>query len=778
MNTRGLSSFHSLPSRWAVCALSVSALAIAASMASAQSPIDGTVAAGAAQISQSAARTVVQQSSQRAVIDWRSFDVGRDHTVDFQQPGRTAATLNRVQSHRPSLIEGAITAPGTVVIQNTAGVTFSGTARIDAGGLLATSQIVDSDHFMESGNFRIGGGEQPGARVENAGRFAIDANGLAALVGSNVTNSGLIVADMGTVVLASGEATTIDLAGDGVFQVVVSGSPEGGQVTQSGQVEVGGGRVLLTAGGAAGMMDSVINTSGITRAVSGTGAGGQIELVGRGGGTVNIGGTLDASGATTGGRIAATGESVSVESGAQLTANGASGGEILIGGEFQGGGEMRRSQRTVLNTGAEIRADGTADAGGTIIVWSDGTTWFDALISAEGAQSGGFVETSGKEDLGTGNTADVRVGDGGQWLLDPRNVRIANSGTDVGGGINNPPDGAGTYQIRRASITNALDAGSDVTITTIQPAQAQEGNITVDSALRWNGDGDLTLLAEGSIEVNSTIDARGDGAVSLLADAAIDANSSIITRGTGDITLNAGTTIDTRNVQALGGGDINLNATGDIATAGTIDGRQGGNINIESSGAVDTGNTVRTRDAGDVSIIAGTSLTTNNVRAEGSGDVTLTAGTDITTGNRVETRGDGNVNIDAGGSVTFNREVRALGAGDLTVTAGGDLEVNRNSETRGGDLSIDVGGDIVLNRQIASRNGGSVTANADGSFFINRDMRMRGAGDMTLIAGDRIEVDRQIRRDGAGDLSLQAENDITINRNIFANDDGLSLIHI
>lgn len=776
------------------CICAVSVLAVATSMASAQSPKGGAVASGNAKISQSGKSTVVKQSSQRAVVDWESFDVGRDHTVDFQQPGRSSATLNRVQSHKPSLVQGSIKAPGTVVIQNTAGVTFSGTARVDVGGILATSQIVDADHFMRTGNFRIGGGERPGARVENAGRFTIDSEGLAALVGSNVTNSGTIVAHMGTVVLASGTTTAIDLAGDGVLQVTVDGAPQGGSVTQSGDINAGGGRVLLTAGGAAGMLDSVINTSGVTRAVGESGTGGRIELVGRGGGTVNVSGQLDASGSGTGGSITVTGEEVNLSETARLDASGATGGEIFIGGELQGGGDLRRAQRTVLNFGSEVRAEGSTGAGGTVIVWSDGTTWFDGLIAAEGAMRGGFVETSGKINLGTGNAAQVRVGSGGQWLLDPRNVRIANSGTNIGPGTTNPPDAVGTFQIRRASITTALNAGSDVTITTVQPGQNQPGDITVDSNIRWNGSGTLTLLADGSIRVNRTVEARGDGAITLTAGEMIDARRGLVTRGAGDITLTAGTSVDTRALRAFGGGDVTVNAATELTTNGLIEARSGGSITLDAGGTTDLRSTVQTRGAGDLTVLSGAALETRTIRTLGTGDIALTAAGDITTRATIEARSDGNISLDAGGAldvnrniqsrgtgditldanndITFDRNVQALGTGDLTVTGGGHLFVNRTAQTRGGDLSIDVAGNIQLQQQITARNGGSVTAKAGGSIFVDRSTRMRGYGDMSLIAGDRIEVNQQIRRDGTGDLTLQAQNDIAIDHNVFANSDG------
>src|SRR5687767_8826877 len=89
-----------------------------AEAAPAGGPEGGTVVGGKARIVQAPGRTAIRQTSQRAVIDWRGFDVGRDHQVIFGQPGRNAATLNRVLIARPSVIEGAIRAPGTVIIQN------------------------------------------------------------------------------------------------------------------------------------------------------------------------------------------------------------------------------------------------------------------------------------------------------------------------------------------------------------------------------------------------------------------------------------------------------------------------------------------------------------------------------------------------------------------------------------------------------------------------------------------------------------------------------------
>jgi filamentous hemagglutinin family protein len=178
----GRSGAHGLPLR-ALALAGASALALAAGSARAQSPEGGTVARGSARIVQDAGRTTIAQTSKRAVIDWQGFDVGRDHRVQFDQPGRSAATLNRVNSARASVIAGRVQAPGTVVIQNTAGVLFTGTARVDVGGLVATSQAVDAARFQRDGGLAIGGGERAGAAVPEMFSHAVgpDKNDLAVL---------------------------------------------------------------------------------------------------------------------------------------------------------------------------------------------------------------------------------------------------------------------------------------------------------------------------------------------------------------------------------------------------------------------------------------------------------------------------------------------------------------------------------------------------------------------------------------------------------------------
>ena len=700
--------------------LGVSLLALGASTGFADGPQGGSVVRGAARITAGQGQTTISQSSQRAVIDWTGFDVGKDHTVTFRQPGRGSATLNRIGSAKASVIQGRIKAPGTVILQNGAGVVFSGSARVEAGGLVATSQTVNAARFQKDGALRIGGGERAGARVINRGEITLGDNGLAALVGTSVENSGAIVARSGTVALASGKRTAIDLSGDGSFQIRVDGDSAGGGVAQSGLIDAGDGSVLVSAGDAARALDSVINTTGLIRATSAGGKGGQIRLEGRGTGKVTVAGSLDASGAT-GGGVTVTGAAVELKAAARLSADGTEGGGSLrVGGARQGKGSLRRADTVAVESGAVLSAEGGAGRGGEVVVWSDDTTRMDGRITATGAAGGGAVETSGKGALALGETASVETGAGGDWLLDPRNVTIAASGAGVGGGTTTPPDGDGTWFVNASTLTTALQAGTDVTITT-EAKGAGAGNIVVGSALNWSKAGTLTLDADGNVSIARAVTVT-DGSFIVTADGLVSIDAALTSRGSGSFSLTAGGLLNANaDIRASGTGSIALRAkTGNL----TAMARSAADVRITTTtGAIDF-----TADAGDVILhrVIGTEQkgTTLEVNSK-SGPITMTAagrvsiqggqggqwvrvGSNNSSGDivlrapRVKVRGGtaetafAEVVTGAGGSITVDAtdEVLVTGgkAGRIAALNGADLSMSGGIQTWNGEIRAGSGG--------------------------------------------------------------------------------------
>ena len=603
--------------------LAASGFALGVGSAAAQAPRGGVVARGSARISQTAAQSTITQTSLRATINWQGFDVGPTHTVVFDQPGRAAATLNRVNSVNRSVIEGAIRAPGTVVIQNTAGVIFTGTAKVDVGGLVATSQTVNIARFDADGSLRMGDGDLPGASVINQGEITIGEAGLAALIGGHVENAGAIVASKGVVALNSGKQTTIDLSGDGTLRIVTTGNPDAGSsIVNSGSIDVGEGRVLMSAGNAVEVLDNAINTTGVIRATSATGTGGTVELLGRGRGRIRVAGTVDVSGQR-GGSINSTGETVAVETGARLASRGqVDGGEIHLGGDHLINAPLRRTQHLTIDRGAEIAVDGATGAGGTALLVAGGNSAIDGAISATGGASGGSVETFARYALAIGDNASVTVGAGGSWLINPHNPII----DDIG--IGRAPDGTillpdfAPYAVNGRVVGATLDGGADVTVSSFQPVFEVPGDITVLGTLAWSGPGNLSFAAARDIAISGTVRSDGAGDFVAAADRDISSTGAILSTTDADLTLTAARNLSFGGtIRASGAGDVALTAsTGDVAARGPgadiLLSTNSGTLGVEATqgalllGRADAGsNSLRLySDHGDVDLTAGTRI--------------------------------------------------------------------------------------------------------------------------------------------------------------------------
>lgn len=278
--------------QFALQALAVSVMLAFTGHALAQ-PAGGVVAAGAASISTGAGNTTINQSSQNAVINWQSFNIAAGQSVQFVQPGSSSVALNRVLGGNPSSILGSLTANGKVFLVNPNGILFGKGASVNVGALVASTLNLSDADFM-AGNYKFGGAGS--GAVQNSGAINAD-GGYVALLGANVGNDGVISAQLGTVALAAGNAVTLDVAGDGLLNVRVDQGAVDALVQNGGLIQADGGQVLLTAQSASALLPSAVNNTGVVRAQTlVTGEDGSIMLMGdMQSGTVNVGGTLDAS---------------------------------------------------------------------------------------------------------------------------------------------------------------------------------------------------------------------------------------------------------------------------------------------------------------------------------------------------------------------------------------------------------------------------------------------------------------------------------------------------
>ena len=104
----------------------------------------------------------IEQTADKAILNWETFNVGRNTTVDFQQQS-TWAVLNRVNDPeaRPSEIQGKIQGAGTVMIMNRNGVVFSGTSQVNVRNLVAAAATITDDQFIQRGLYVDTNGTQP-----------------------------------------------------------------------------------------------------------------------------------------------------------------------------------------------------------------------------------------------------------------------------------------------------------------------------------------------------------------------------------------------------------------------------------------------------------------------------------------------------------------------------------------------------------------------------------------------------------------------------------------
>ena len=315
--------------------LSVAMLASAAAGFAVAGPNGGTVVGGSATIQgQGSAAVTINQSSQNAIINWQTFNIGHGETTTFNQPNSASTALNRVIGGQgPSFLDGTLTANGRVFIVNGDGILFGAHSSINTAGFLATTNDIRNEDFMAGKyNFNIPG--LPNASIVNLGTITATSGGFAALVAPGVRNSGTITATLGTVSLAAGNAFTLDFYGDQLITLAVNDQIAGavkdvqtGQtlkslVSNTGKLSANGGRVELTAAAARAVVDSVINNTGVIEANSIGTKNGMIVLSAATGASkpagaptqmVKLSGKISAAGkdkGTKGGTVVVTGENI------------------------------------------------------------------------------------------------------------------------------------------------------------------------------------------------------------------------------------------------------------------------------------------------------------------------------------------------------------------------------------------------------------------------------------------------------------------------------------
>ncbi|ELT9206868.1 filamentous hemagglutinin N-terminal domain-containing protein [Salmonella enterica] len=684
-------------------------------------PTGGQIVGGQGSISTSGNQMTIHQQTQNMATNWHSFDIGKNNTVQFVQPDSSSVALNRVTGASGSQIMGTLKANGQVFILNPNGVLFGKNARVDVGGLVASTKNISTADFMK-GQYTLSGEGNPGAQVINQGSLTTSKGGYIVLAGERVSNSGIVTTPGGKTVLAAGKTVTLQLDNGGLTSVSVNGSVVNALVENRGLISASNGQVYLTAKGQDMLLNTVVNNSGTVEAKGLVSRAGEIVLDGGDSGVVSQSGQLLADSQTgQGGKITLEGQNIHLAGGSLTSATGKTGGgEVYVGGGWQGkDSRIRNASKVVMDKTATVDVSATeAGNGGTAVLWSDDYTNFRGTVLAKGGSqsgNGGRVETSSHRNLQASGTVDASSpsGKGGEWLLDPTDVTIVGSGADsnidatTNAGIFTPT--ASGAQILNTSIVSQLNAGTNVTVKTSgTDTGGQTGNITVNADIVKTAGADtkLTLLADNNIATadNVSIGATtGKLNLDLLAGNITD-NASVVLGRNINISLNggdfyAGPGNTTNNISLqysnngkIAAGNITMNLTrglsgyaykvqadNDLTINGPVSGSTGWNVPL--------------------SFIAGGKLTINSPE-----DISLVAAETTNGGGRVVIQGDkgvslntvaGNIRLTAASATTNSVNVSS-GNGAVSMSAGGNIELSNGNISAKGNITLQTDNGTVL----------------------------------------------------------------------------------
>lgn len=581
-------------------ALMTGGAVIAAPPVANQLPTGGVVSAGSAAITTSGNSMTVTQSSNRAAINWNGFDIGSAASVNFVQPSSQAIALNRVNSPNPSQIYGQLSSNGQVYLINPSGVFFAPGSQVNVGGIVATThQMSDAAFMAGSTKFERNGST---GKVINEGTIQTSLNGYIAMLAPEVRNSGLLLAQSGTVALAAAETVTLNFGPTSKLDsITVTAANLNTLIENRHAIKAPNGLVILSARSAAQLGASVVN-SGTIEANGIAQQGGRILLEAS---TVANSGTLDVSSDTAqAGTIQINGKNVSLS------------GSVIATSPVQGG-TLKVQATQSLTVGANIDVSGALQ-GGQVQMSGSQVAVANSTINADGDIRGGNVALTATNDQQnnpvndpdnlptlpttlavsglTGISSRSRRGLGGNATLTGDHITLdGNTTINVSGAI-----GGGNV------LVGGDWQGSNGTYQATTVLMNQ--NVTIDASATENGHGGKVVLWSDLSKANGWTNVYGG----IYAKAGVNG-------GDGGKIETSGHSLD------IGGSTINAEAAAGKSGLWLIDPYD---YNIDSSAASTISSSLNSTDV----LVTTSSSGGTGVVGSGSGNITISGNINKTSG--------------------------------------------------------------------------------------------------------------------------------------------------
>ncbi|QEL66371.1 hypothetical protein OTERR_28950 [Oryzomicrobium terrae] len=728
-------------------------------------PTGAQVVAGQAGIAQSGNQMTVTQGSDKAIINWQSFNIGANAAVQFIQPSTSAVALNRVIAGDASQIHGKLSANGQVWLINPNGVVFGKGSQVDVGGLVASTMNITNEDFLAGKAVFTRNGTTGG--IVNQGTINAADGGLVALLAPTVRNEGIVTARLGTVAMAAGDRITLDAGANGLLQVAVDPATVKTLVENKQLIVADGGQVVMTGKAADALSASVVANTGTIQARAVAEHQGRILLIAdMEHGETQVGGTLDASAPAggNGGFIETSAARVTVADSALITtkaASGQSGTWLIDPNDFTiaaSGGNMTGAavSAALQNNGnftIETATQGTAGGKGDIRV-NDAVTWSAASTLTLNAERNIDIN------------AVVSVNSDGKLAMNYRSGGNINT-PGFSGRVNFEKSGSGLLTVNGQGYTVIKD------LTALQAINdGLGGKYALGADIDASGGGNFTPISGVGSDYNTPFNGTFDGLGHVIRNLVIEQPSTIYVglfgyTSSDSVIRNVGLEGGSVNGSGYVGGLVGFNtgsistsyATGSVSTseilgfdigAGGLVGQNRGSISASyATGSVSASGGFRASAGGLVGLNShggsiGTSYATGSVSASASGNVYAYAGglvgynySDISSSyatGSVSASASGGGNAFAGGLVGYysygsisasyaTGSVSALG--DSLNCAGGLVGVDENGGTITNAFyaTTDINGNVINNGGLVN---GDWTGNALGTGKSLADLQKAG----------------------------------------------------
>ena len=112
-------------------------------------PKGGTISSGAGKIDSSSSSLTVTQTTNKIIINWESFSVGKNESVSFMPPDNASSAFNNILGNSRTVVEGNLSSNGQIVLANPNGIYISPTANINVASLIASTLKISEQDFID-----------------------------------------------------------------------------------------------------------------------------------------------------------------------------------------------------------------------------------------------------------------------------------------------------------------------------------------------------------------------------------------------------------------------------------------------------------------------------------------------------------------------------------------------------------------------------------------------------------------------------------------------------